>query len=26
VAKGMSMGCIACHANAGAGDYLFVND
>jgi hypothetical protein len=26
VAKGMTMGCIACHANAGAGDYLFVND
>jgi len=26
VAKGMSMGCIACHANAGGGDYLFVND
>jgi hypothetical protein len=26
VAKGASTGCIACHANAAAGDYLFVND
>lgn len=26
VAKGMAMGCIACHEKAGAGDYLFVND
>jgi hypothetical protein len=26
VAKGMPMGCIACHANAGGGDYLFAND
>jgi hypothetical protein len=26
VAKGMEMGCIACHRNAGAGDYLFIND
>lgn len=26
VAKGMSQGCIACHANAAGGDYLFVND
>lgn len=26
VAKGMAMGCIACHANAKDGDYLFVND
>jgi hypothetical protein len=26
VAKGMTMGCIACHANAKGGDYLFVND
>jgi hypothetical protein len=25
-AKGMPMGCIACHANAGGGDYLFAND
>jgi hypothetical protein len=26
VAKGMPMGCIACHANAAGGDYLFTND
>ncbi len=26
VAKGMPQGCIACHANAAGGDYLFVND
>jgi hypothetical protein len=26
VAKGMPMGCIACHANAAGGDYLFAND
>ncbi len=26
VAKGMPPGCIACHANAQGGDYLFVND
>jgi hypothetical protein len=26
VAKGMSAGCIACHANAGGDDYVFVND
>ncbi len=26
VAKGMPMGCIACHVNAGDGDYLFLND
>ncbi len=26
VAKGMPQGCIACHANAQGGDYLFVND
>jgi len=26
VAKGMAQGCIACHANAEGGDYLFVND
>ena len=26
VAKGMSKGCIACHSNAGGGDYLFMND
>ena len=26
VAKGMPMGCIACHATAGGGDYLFAND
>lgn len=26
VAKGMPMGCIACHVNAGGGDYLFLND
>ncbi len=26
VAKGMSKGCIACHGNAGGGDYLFIND
>ncbi len=26
VAKGMDMGCIACHANAQGGDYLFTND
>lgn len=26
VAKGATMGCIACHSNAGGGDYLFVND
>lgn len=26
VAKGMPMGCIACHANAGDGDFLFAND
>jgi hypothetical protein len=26
VAKGMPMGCIACHANAADGDYLFAND
>lgn len=25
-AKGMPMGCIACHANAADGDYLFAND
>jgi hypothetical protein len=25
-AKGMPMGCISCHANAGGGDYLFAND
>jgi len=26
VAKGASQGCIACHGNAGGGDYLFSND
>jgi len=26
VAKGMPKGCIACHANAGGEDFLFVND
>jgi hypothetical protein len=26
VAKGSPTGCIACHANAGDGDYLFLND
>jgi len=26
VAKGMDAGCIACHANAGGGDYYFTND
>jgi hypothetical protein len=26
VAKGTSVGCIACHAGAGGGDYLFTND
>ena len=26
VAKGMNAGCIACHAKAGNGDYLFSND
>lgn len=26
VAKGMPMGCIACHRSAGGGDYLFTND
>ena len=26
VAKGMNMGCIACHANATNGDYIFAND
>jgi len=26
VAKGMPVGCIACHANAADGDYLFTND
>ena len=26
VAKGMNMGCIACHANAADGDYVFAND
>ena len=26
VAKGMPVGCIACHANAADGDYLFAND
>ena len=26
VAKGMPMGCISCHVNAGDGDYLFLND
>ncbi|MFQ5507017.1 MAG: cytochrome P460 family protein [Planctomycetota bacterium] len=26
VAKGMNKGCIACHGNAGGGDYLFIND
>jgi len=26
VAKGSTMGCIACHANAQGGDYLFTND
>ena len=26
VAKGMSMGCIACHANAAGSDYFFTND
>lgn len=26
VAKGMNAGCIACHANAKGGDYLFSND
>lgn len=25
VAKGMKVGCIACHARAGGGDYLFKN-
>ncbi len=26
VAKGMPKGCIACHSNAGGGDFLFIND
>ena len=26
VAKGMKKGCIACHGNAGGGDFLFIND
>lgn len=26
VAKGTDSGCIACHANAGGGDYVFTND
>jgi len=26
VAKGANQGCIACHSNAGGGDFLFVND
>jgi len=26
VAKGTSQGCIACHGNAGGGDYVFSND
>lgn len=26
VAKGMPQGCIACHSNAGGGDFLFIND
>lgn len=26
VAKGTNQGCIACHANAAGGDYLFTND
>ena len=26
VAKGMPMGCISCHVNAGGSDYLFLND
>lgn len=26
VAKGMAMGCIACHAKAAGGDYAFFND
>ena len=26
VAKGMPAGCIACHSNAGGGDFLFIND
>jgi hypothetical protein len=26
VAKGMTMGCIACHGNAKDGDYYFTND
>ena len=26
VAKGMDKGCIACHAGAAGGDYLFTND
>ncbi len=26
VAKGMEQGCIACHANADGGDFLFIND
>ncbi len=26
VAKGSNQGCIACHANAGGGDYVFTND
>ncbi len=26
VAKGMNMGCIACHQNAGGGDFIFTND
>ncbi len=26
VMKGSDKGCIACHANAGGGDFLFVND
>lgn len=26
VAKGMDMGCIACHKSAGDGDFLFIND
>jgi hypothetical protein len=26
VAKGMSMGCIACHEKAGGGDFIYTND
>lgn len=26
VAKGMNVGCISCHANAGDNDYVFTND